>query len=175
MSEKPGRYQRSVSGMVGALIVLVVLVVALVAVRNLLQEEPTNTVEPVDYRKAAEVGQEQVGFPILAPASLPEGWRATSVRLTPEPAPAWHLGLLTAEERYVGLEQSRRTEERMVEVFVDRDAVKGDPVQVDGETWQTWSDEGGDTAITRVDDGVTVLVVGTPDLEVLTDFAATLG
>ena len=174
MSEKPGRYQRSVSGMVGAMIVLVVLVVALVAVRNLLQDEPTSTVEPVDYRKTAEIGQEQVGFPILAPETLAEGWRATSVRLTPEPTPAWHLGLLTDQDRYVGLEQSRRTEERMVEAFVDRDAVKGDPVQVAGETWRTWTDEGGDTALTRVEDGVTVLVVGTPGLDVLTEFAATL-
>lgn len=174
MSEKPGRYQRSASGMVGAMIFLVVVVVALVAVRNLLQEEPTSTVKEVDYRKTAEVGQEQVGFPILAPPTLPEGWRATSVRLTPEPTPAWHLGLLTDQDRYVGLEQSRRTEERMVEDFVDSDAVKGEPVQVEGRTWQTWTDEGGDTALTRVDDGITVVVVGTPELDVLTDFAATL-
>lgn len=174
MSEQPGRYQRSAAGMVGAMVVLILFVVAVVAVRGLLLEEPASTVQAVDYDKTVELGQEQVDFPILAPESLPDGWRATSVRLTPEPRPQWHLGILTDEDRYVGIEQARSTEERMVERYVDSEAVQGEPVDIDGVTWRTWTDEGGDTALTRVEDGVTTLVVGTPGEDVLVDLVRSL-
>ncbi|HEX6247451.1 MAG TPA: DUF4245 domain-containing protein [Nocardioidaceae bacterium] len=174
MSEQPGRYQRSAAGMVGAMVVLVLFVVAVVVLRGVLMEEPVNTVEPVDYRSTAERVQDQADFPLLAPASLPEGWRATSVGLTPDPTPRWHLGMLTDEDRYVGLEQARSSERRMVERYVDSEAVPGEPVDVDGDTWRTWTDEGGDTALSRVEDGVTTVVVGTPGQDVLIDFVRTL-
>jgi hypothetical protein len=57
---------------------------------------------------------------------------------------------------------------------VDREAVRGREVQAAGETWRTWTDEGGDTALSRVEDGVSILVVGTPELDVLVDYVTTL-
>ena len=47
-------------------------------------------------------------------------------------------------------------------------------MQASRDTWQTWTDEEGDTALTRVEDDVTVLVVGTPGIEVLVDYVETL-
>jgi hypothetical protein len=173
VSEQPGRYQRSFSGLIGAMIVLLLVVAAFVAFRGVFRTDTEVPVRTVDYRATQSFAQEQIDFPILAPERLPEGWRATSVRFVPDP-PRWHLGVLTDEDRYVGLEQSRSSEEKMVETYVDRDAVRGGSVQAAGETWQSWTDEGGDTALTRVEDGVTVLLVGTPDLDVLRDYAETL-
>lgn len=173
MSEQPGRYQRSTAGMIGAMIVALLAVGAFVGFRGLIRTQPDVQVPAVDYQQAREYGQDQVDFPLAAPESLPDGWRATSVRVVPQP-PRWHVGLLTDEDRYVGLEQSRGSVAKMVETYVDQEAVEGEPVQVAGETWQTWTDEGGDTALTRVEDDVTTLVVGTPGLEVLVDFVESL-
>jgi Protein of unknown function (DUF4245) len=173
VSEQAGRYQRSAAGMVGAMIVLVLVVAAFVLFRDLNRSEPASPVQPVDYQETLGFAQDAVGFALLAPPSLPDGWRATSATFVPEP-PRWHLGVLTDENRYIGLEQSRSSVDRMVETYVDREAVKGRPVQVAGETWQTWTDDGGDTALTRVQDGVAVLVVGTPELAVLVDYAESL-
>ncbi|HSE07580.1 MAG TPA: DUF4245 family protein, partial [Nocardioidaceae bacterium] len=78
------------------------------------------------------------------------------------------------QDRYVGLEQSRRSAESMVETYVDPEAERGRQVEVAGETWRLWTDQGGDTALTRQDDGVTTLVVGTPELEVLVDYVESL-
>ena len=62
----------------------------------------------------------------------------------------------------------------MVEEFVDEDATEGDAVTVDGETWQTWTDEGDDLALVRETDDVTTLVVGTVQQETLVEFIDTL-
>lgn len=173
MSGQSGRYQRSVAGMVGSMLILVLVIGGFIVLREANRTTPDAKVETVDYARTAEYAQEQVDFPIVQPQPLPDGWRATSVRFVPEPS-SWHVGFLTDEDRYVGLEQARRSEEKMVESYVDREAVEGDPVQVDGDTWRTWTDEGGDTALTRTEGDVTTLVVGRPGEDVLVDFAETL-
>ena len=173
MSEQPGRYQRSASGMIGAMLVLLAVVGAFVVFRAVNRNEPESPVRTVDYQQTLDYARDQADFPLPAPASLPEGWRATSVDFVPEPL-RWHLGLLTDEDRYVGLEQSRSSVDKMVETYVDPEAIRGKPVQVEGQTWRTWTDEGGDTALTRETGEVTTLVVGTAGLDVLVDFVESL-
>ncbi|HEX5770030.1 MAG TPA: DUF4245 domain-containing protein [Nocardioidaceae bacterium] len=173
MSEQAGRYTRSTAGLVGAMIVAVAAVVAFVVLRDLNRNDVETEVRAVDYQKVLELSSDRVDFPPVAPATLPEGWKATSVRLTPVPA-LWHLGVLTDEGRYVGLEQSRSSEGNMVEKYVDEGAVRGGTVDIEGDTWRVWTDEGGDTALTRVEKGVTTLVVGTPDQDVLVDYVESL-
>ena len=173
MSEQAGRYQRSASGMIGAMLVLLAVVGAYVVFRAVNRNEPESPVRAVDYQQTLDYARDQADFPLLAPASLPDGWRATSVDFVPEPT-RWHLGVLTDEDRYVGLEQSRSSVDKMVETYVDREAVRGKPVQVEGQTWRTWTDEGGDTALTREDGEVTTLVVGTAGLDVLVDYVESL-
>lgn len=159
--------------MVGAMIVLVAVVLAFVAFRELNRNDAASPVTEVDYRETARFAQEAVDFPLLVPRGLPQGWRATSARFVPDP-PHWHLGLLTDQDRYVGLEQGRDSVEDMVETYVDAEAVRGGRARIDGRTWQVWTDDGGDTALTRAQDEVTTLVVGTPEREVLVDFVRSL-
>ncbi|HLN75864.1 MAG TPA: DUF4245 domain-containing protein [Nocardioidaceae bacterium] len=173
MSEQAGRYQRSAAGMVGAMLVLVAVVFGFVVLRDLNRNDPQNPVKPVDYQETLKLARGQAEFPLLAPASLPKGWRATSVRFVPQPT-RWHLGVLTNKDEYVGLEQSQTSVGDMVETYVDQAAVRGGTVQIVGESWRTWTDAGGDTALTRVQKGVTTLVVGTPGRDVLVDYVKSL-
>ena len=160
MSERAGRYDRSFPGMVGAMIVLVLVVVGFAIFRDAGRDAPVTSVEPVDYLEPARYVRDQVDFPLLAPKQLPSGWVATSVRYTAGDEPSWHLGMLTQERDYVGVEQERRAASDMVADFVDKNATRGDDVTVDGETWQTWTDPGDDTAIVRQTGTVTTVVVG---------------
>jgi hypothetical protein len=160
VSEQPGRYQRSTAGMVGAMIVLVAVVVGFVVLRDLNREDATNPVPPVEYEQAAAFADEKASFEVLVPGSLPEGWRATTVEYVPGAEDHWHLGLLTDEDRYVGLEQSDDSVRGMVETYVDEEAVKGGPQTVAGRSWTTYTDDGGDLALVRRDAGATTLVVG---------------
>ena len=173
MSEQPGRYQRSVSGLVGALVLLVVVIGAFVVFRDSTRTTPTNPVEPVEWRGAASYAREEADFGLLAPRRLAPGWYATSVRFEQGDDESWHLGMLTGEGRYVGLEQRADSAGTMVEEFVDEEAARGDEVVVDGQTWQAWSDDR-DQALVREADDVTTLVVGTVPQDVLVDFVSSL-
>lgn len=174
MSEQPGRYQRSFPGMIGAMIVLVLVVGAFVVVRSLFQEEPQDPVEPVDITRPVEYARGQAEFPLLAPAELPEGWIATSVRFTDGDEQAWHLGFLTGERRYVGLEQAELPAATMVEQHVDEEATEGEEIAVAGEQWQRWAAPDDDLALVREGDDVTTLVVGRVSQETLEELLTSL-
>jgi hypothetical protein len=146
--------------MVGAMIVLVVLLVAWVGFRSLTEEKPSSAVRTVDYAKVVAPAKKAADFELVAPAALPSGWRATSVSYTDSPPQHWHLGVLTDRDRYIGLEQGGGSERSMVTEYVDKDASRGEPMDVAGRRWTTYTDPGGDLALVRTDGGATTLVVG---------------
>jgi hypothetical protein len=161
--------------MVGAMVVLVAVVVGFVVFRDVNRSDPATPVRAVDYTRAADYARGQASFTLLAPPSLPAGWRATTVDYVPGRHDRWHLGMLTGQDRYVGLEQSADPVAAMVETHVDPAAEKGAPVQVAGVPWATYTDSGGDLALVRRAGGTTTLVVGheVPQAT-LVDFVASL-
>lgn len=173
MAEQPGKYERSFTGLIGAMIALLLVVGAFVLLRDANRNQPANPVEPVDWRRPASYARGEADFPLLAPRRLPEGWYATSVRFERQDGQAWHLGMLTDDQDYVGLEQSADSPTTMVEEFVDEEAVRGDDVVIDGQAWQAWSDDE-DEALVREGGRVTTLVVGTTSQQVLVDFVRSL-
>jgi hypothetical protein len=175
VSAPAGRYQRSVGGLVGAMLVILAVVIAFVVLREVNRNDPASPVRAIDYSRDADFARDQAKFAVVAPASLPQGWRATTARYVPGAEEQWHLGLLTEDDRYVGLEQSADSAETMVEQHVDEDATRGEPVAVAGAEWTTWRDDEGDLALVREDGGTTTLVVGHEvGADVLADFAASL-
>ncbi len=158
--ESPGRYQRSANGMVGAMVVLVVLVGGFVGVQALGRDHDVQPARTVDYRPVADQARAAGTLFVFTPDPLPKGWRATSVSYVPGRAPTWHLGMLTDQGSYVGIEESLATENDMVEKYVDPDAERGDEVRLRGLTWREWTDSGGDYALVLSTRKQTVLVGG---------------
>jgi hypothetical protein len=146
--------------MVGAMVVLVALVLAWVVLRSLTTPDPGTPVRRVDYARDVPLARKVADFDLVAPRSLPRGWRATTVRYEPVPGAHWHLGVLTDTGRYVGLEQGDRPVGSMVEQYVDASASRGGPVDVAGRSWSTYTDGGGDLALVRRAGRTTTLVVG---------------
>lgn len=171
------RTNRSFAGMVGALVVVVVLVVLVVAL-NSSNDKPT-PVRTVDWVAWAKAGRAEHELMLFAPEKLPAGWRATSVQYTGSVDARWHLGLLTGSGTYVGVEESRASTRDLVEQYVDQDAVQGKDVSVGGQTWEAWTDAGGDYALVRsVEVGgrpyESVLVGGSASPSAIRAFAASL-
>lgn len=165
-SGQPGRYQRSSSGLVTAMVVLVGGIIAFVVLRSCVRETPDDGVDPVDYAPVASQAR-QAGLVAPAPVPLPEGWRATSVRFTPPdaqasgPSGAWHLGLLTGDQRYVAVEETPDDVEKLLPDTVT-DPQRGGVVRLDGRVWRSWSGSKGSYALTTaVPDGRQV-IVGSP-------------
>lgn len=58
MSEQPGRYQRSFSGMLGALVVLLLVIGGFVAFRAVTRDDLEVEVETVDYLETVGFAQD---------------------------------------------------------------------------------------------------------------------
>jgi Protein of unknown function (DUF4245) len=156
-------------------IVVVLAVIGVVAFyQAVLTEDPADPTPSVEYGPAAEAARDDAGYPILAPARLPDGWQATSVRYRPGERWAWHLGVLTADEEYVGLEQAPVEPDQLVEEAAEGTEPAG-TTTIDGEVWQLRRDEERDeTTLVRRSQGVTTLVTGSTDQSTLEDYVRSL-
>ena len=176
VSEKPGRYQRSSNGLIGAMIVTLLAIGAFVLVRSLTRDQVEVEREAIDFVAAAEAAR-GAGFDVVAPSSLPDGWLATAVDLEQTDPPLWGLGILTDDENFVGLRQEDGSVKDLVETNIDEDAIEGELLELDsavGSTWQTWTDEGGDTGYSIEYGDQTVLVYGSAPADDLQEFIGLL-
>jgi hypothetical protein len=175
VSEQPGRYHRSFPGLAAALVVLIALVVGMVVLQKLTNAVGSpNPTPAVPYAKTVTYVRQQSHLHLLAPPSLPQGWRATSVRYADGHDEHWHLGVLTAGDQYIGLEQGHGPVRAMVKKYVAPRARQQQPVTIDGASWTVWSDAQGDLGLCRRQGNTTTLVVGTADRATLTGYAASL-
>jgi hypothetical protein len=186
MSESPQparagapRYQRTSGGLVGAMLITVLAVLAFVALRAVTRDNPPTPVPHVDYTASVRAARADKQLLVLAPPRLPAGWTATSVSYDGGGSPTWHLGTLTHQRKYVGVEESRASIADLAQEHVDENAERGKDVTIGGQRWQTWTDSGGDYAVARslragrrtVESW---LVVGTAPEAQIRDFAASL-
>jgi len=162
VSEQAGRYQRSFSGMTGALLVTLLVIGGFVAFRALNRDEVDEGPQAVDYLDTVEVVQDE-GVAVAYPPTLPSGWRATSVEFEPGKRPAWGVGFLTDEDRFVGIRQEHADLDDLLATYVDEQPSELDEVDLPdavAPTWRVFEDEGGDTAYAARVGGDWVLVYG---------------
>jgi hypothetical protein len=124
-------------------------VVAFVAFRGLTRDNEATKPPSVDWAISMKAGRADHQLQVLAPPSIPSGWRATSASYLPGAAPVWHLGMLTADTKYVGIEESRDSLGDLVAKHVDKDAEAGGEVRVGGAAWKVYTDSGGEYALGR--------------------------
>jgi hypothetical protein len=178
--EKPGRYQRSPAGMVGALIVTVLVILAFVAFRALNRSDLDVKPERIDYLAQVRFAQQdslRQGPDLVYPSTLPSGWYATHVSFSSGNAPEIELSMLTGGGDYVGYVQSPATVPDLLTTYVDKEPQAGASVRVTGSVasrWDTWTDSGGDTALVAEHGQDALLVFGTVSRDQLEELAASL-
>jgi hypothetical protein len=174
------QYTRSFGGLVIAMVVAVVVAVVWYWLgRPDESTRPIPTVDAAEWGTWVKSGRADGKLALFAPTSLPKGWRATSASYQTGVSPHWHLGLLTASGKYVGLEESPDSTQDLVGQYVDDNAVRGKDVTIGAQTWQTYTDPGGDYAVVR---SLTapgggqerILVVGSAAPAQIRDYAASL-
>lgn len=172
----PSRHQRSMAGMIGAMIITLLVILGFVALRGFTRDQVETEVAPVDYLDAVGAAAD-AGMELAHPRELPDGWRATSVDLTRDESPAWTMGMLTDDGRFVGIRQEEESADDLAAIALNEDAVEGDEVTVPSalaDTWTTWSDEGGDTGYAAEIGEETVLVYGSAPAEDIEEVIALL-
>jgi len=162
-SQRPGRYQRSGNGLLGAMLITVVAVVGFVGFRALVSDEPDVKPEDVDYLEVVGQAQDADIEPVY-PADLPEGWIATRAEVLRDDPPGFDLAMLTDDEQFVGLVWSvEPIDDLLAERVDDEDVEDADPLTVEGSVarqWDGYADPGGDLAYATEVGDHSVLVYG---------------
>lgn len=164
---------QTVGNMVFALVICLAVVAFLIVVTWRPKQEKVNAVEYTaqlqDARKAAPW--------VRGPEPMPTGWTATSVEFRhPQQEPiTWHLGTVTNEKKYVGLEQSNVTTGKFPTEKLGRTSDDG-TATVAGVTWQRkiLLDRKDENALILVGSGVTTIVTGNAGYPALEAFASAL-
>ena len=167
------RLRQTVRDMVISMLVVSGAVVLLAAPWNRSTPDPVRVVDPTTVVQGARAAEP---WPVLAPQGLPSTWRCTNARISTasDGQDVVHLGYLTPDNLYVGLEQSATK----ALAFVTDATVSGRQTgsrDVGGTTWATYqSDDGTHRSLVRTADGATYVVVGTAPWDVIDKFATSL-
>jgi hypothetical protein len=167
--------QQSYGDMMRSMVLLAILVALAYGCSQLMETEPEEPVEVIDYSSELRGAEELADYEVLAPEGLPPQWRATSADIDRSGGDvAWHLGFLNPDNRYVGLEQTDgELPLNVATLFEGRQA--SDTVSSGGLEWQVFSGaEGADNVLVHVDGDVTTVVHGSPPVEELVTFADSL-
>ncbi|MGY1825623.1 MULTISPECIES: DUF4245 domain-containing protein [unclassified Blastococcus] len=141
------------------LVVVCLLVVGWQAFRN----NPDDPIREVDPTSTLRLAEARAVYPLLIPA-LDEGYRPTSIRTdagtAPEGSPVTvQLGYVTPAGAYAGYVVTDDADAEAVDAVLSG-ATEDGAVQIDGEEWVRSTTQRGETALSRVADGVTLVVTG---------------
>jgi hypothetical protein len=135
----------------------------------------TDAVRVVDYTAQLTQARSNSPYPILAPVGLSNRWRATSVRYEPgQSATTWHLGFVTPQDAYAGVEQSNGPRAAFTEEMTNDGSPEG-TTEIDGVTWERRLRESRlQRSLVLAEDNVTTIVTGTTTWTELQELASAL-
>lgn len=145
----PNRYQLPLISMVGAMIVVIAFVSVGRIWRSATHADQALPVQTVPYQGWLKAARSDGRLHAFAPARLPRGWRSTSASYSAGTVPHWHLGLLTADRQYVGLDESLQSMSDLLSEYAGSGVTPGATVTVGGVAWRTWTDSRGDYLLGR--------------------------
>jgi hypothetical protein len=164
---------RTMTNMVWALLACFIVVAFLMIVTWRPKEEKVRAVE---YTAQLQNARKAAPW-VRGPEPMPSGWSATSVQFrAPQQSPVtWHLGVVTAAKKYVGLEQSNVTANAYQFSKLGKTADDGTST-VAGVTWQRKKllERDNDQALVLIGSGVTTIVTGNAGYQALETFATAL-
>ena len=169
-SNGPSRGNPAIGDILRSVGLIALIILALWGFGKLFTNTPDSPVKAVDYASTVSSARPAADFELLAPRSLPAGWKATSARFNPR---SWHLGVLTADDDYIGLEQVKLTVPRAVDRFA-RGSKSAGTATIGAETWSVRKGPDDDITYVRQEAGLTTLVNGTAPQRVVEAYVASL-
>jgi len=181
-SGRPGRYQRSAVGLITSLVVTVAAIAGLLYFMGAFRPDFEVKPQAVDYLETVQSAQ-QAGLTPVYPETLPEGWIATGVDVTPGDDPVFMVRMLTDDGRFAAVRQQDASASAMLAHWVDEDTesragytVPDDVRRPVVREWSGFGDAGGDSAYVAELGDETLLVFGSAspeDLQAIIDVLVT--
>lgn len=158
------------SDILRSMVVITVIILALWGIGKFFSTDPGDPVKTIDFAQVVSQARPAADFDLAAPATLPQGWRATSARFDPN---SWHLGLQTDDDEYLGVEQLKLSVDRAFDRFAEGSKSAG-TTDLDGVTWTVRKGPKKYWTYARDVDGMTMLVNGTTSRAELERYIASL-
>ncbi|MFP3988193.1 DUF4245 domain-containing protein [Streptomyces sp. E11-3] len=136
-------------------------------------DDSKDPLEPKDYTVELATAQRATDYPVVGPEGLPGGWKATSVRFKGVDHQAWHLGFLSPDREYVGIEQSVAPPGKFIAKVTQGAEETSATERIGGEDWKRYEGPKYD-ALVYEGDGYTTVVTGTAPFKDLTKVAKSL-
>jgi hypothetical protein len=178
---KPKGFASSMADMgrsLGLMVLLAAAVLLLTPARGLVFPDKANKMQPVDYSSELSGWRALTGVSALAPAGLPKSWRANAASLDhsdPQAGFSMHIGFVTADNKYAGLEESTKLPQaELVDVLGDTGQKVTGTATIGGEEWQRRTSDRGEQAFTRTSGKVLVIVTGNATQDELQTLCADL-
>ncbi|WP_100501768.1 DUF4245 domain-containing protein [Geodermatophilus chilensis] len=154
----------SAANMLRSLVPLVLICLALVGWMT-FRQSGVDPVREVDPASTVQLAAARAGYPVVAPADLPDGYRPTSARTDAGEAEAGdpvtlEIGYLTPSAEYAGFVVSDDARADAVDAVLAGAQQQEGTVDLGGQAWTRGTTERGETVLSRTADGVTVLVTG---------------
>lgn len=141
-SSRLHRQRQTVNNLVYSLIATlgIVLVIVLLVPRN----SPGTVGKPVDWKSVASQGAGAEADPLLSP-DLPKGWTANAAQLRTGASSGiddWHVGFISPDKQYVGLDQGFKADDTWIVEEVDGIRATGSTT-IGGVKWVVYDNRAG--------------------------------
>jgi hypothetical protein len=152
-SSRLHRERQTVNNLVFSLLATlgIVVIIVLMVPRN----NPGTVGNPVDWRSVAQQGAGVEPDPLLSP-DLPKGWTANAAELrqgTTGGVDDWHIGFISPDKQYVGLDQGFKANTTWASDELDQIRATGSTT-IDGVRWTVYDNRAGQSQSTDVTYGL---------------------
>jgi hypothetical protein len=147
----------------GLMAVIMAVVLLATPARGLIFPDRNDRMPAKDYSSVVSGFGQVTHRPALAPAGLPSSWRANAANLSGSSAAdeRLHIGFVTPDSSYAGLDETTGDGAALIaDVLGRRAATTTGTTTIDGTTWDVRTSDRGERSLTRVADGLTVVVTG---------------
>lgn len=151
-------------------LVMAAVLLGIAAVGKAFTVDPGPPASTLDPAQVAPRAARDAGVPLYVPRSLPAGWRATAAEMRGD---VWHVGVVTADEDYIGIEQAQASSADTLRRFAKGSRADG-AVRVDGDLWSRRTEADGDTVFVRRAGSTTVLVIGSAPRQLVERYLSSL-
>jgi hypothetical protein len=169
-STSSSRGNPSMGDIIRSVGVLALVILAIWGFSKLFTQKPDSPTPSVDYAGTVKQARPAADFALLAPTTLPAGWKATSVRFDPQ---SWHLEVLTSGGDFIALEQAKISIDRSVDQFA-KGSKTGGSTKIGSQTWEARKGPRDLITYVRSHDGLTTLVTGDAPAKTVKTYVASL-
>ena len=134
---RPGKYQRSVGGLIAALVTTAVVIGALIWLMGLFRHDTNIGPDQVDLRSTIADFQ-QAGLKPVYPRTVPDGWTVTAAEV-PEDQGGFEIRMLTDDGKFVGITEAKGSSPfELLHRVGEEEPAAGSPYSSDGSVAASW-------------------------------------